>query len=164
MKRFFLGEGGLPRRRLPTVFLGSKRLSPLHSHLQAWGCLPQEAGKPDPYQPGSSSSALSPGLLLLPAVPPPGSGGFGDTGGVEVCQRGWEAHALRWPGGAFPLLPFQEAQHNFTACHSCVPLSVSQADPAHPPLYWFLSGLQNLITYTCSWETQAGLRGDGPSD
>lgn len=38
---------------------------------------------------------------------------------------------------------------------------LSQADPAHPPLYWFLLGLQKLITYTCSWEMQAGLRGDG---
>lgn len=56
--------------------------------------------------------------------------------------------------GAFSLLPLQEAQHNCTACHSRILLSVSQADPAHPPLYWFLLGLQSLITYTCSWETQ----------
>lgn len=58
----------------------------------------------------------------------------------------------------------QEAQHNCTACHSCIPLSVSQADPTHPPLYWFLLGLRSLITYTCSWEMQAWLRGEGPSD
>ena len=32
----------------------------------------------------------------------------------------------------------------------------------HPPLYWFLLGLQSLITYACCWEMQAGLRGDAP--
>lgn len=36
--------------------------------------------------------------------------------------------------------------------------------PARLPLYWFLLGLQSLITYTCSWEMQAWLEGESPFD
>lgn len=36
--------------------------------------------------------------------------------------------------------------------------------PARLPLYWFLLGLQSLITYTCSWEMQAWLKGESPFD
>lgn len=35
--------------------------------------------------------------------------------------------------------------------------------PARLPLYWFLLGLQSLITYTCSWEMQAWRREKAPS-
>lgn len=83
------------------------------------------------------------------------------SGGVEACGRGLESLLARRPPVFAPL---QEAQHNCTACHSRVPLSVSQVDPMHPPLYWFLLGLRSLITYTCSWEMQAWLRGEGPSN
>ena len=81
------------------------------------------------------------------------------SGRVKACGREVESLLAR---RAPPFEALQEAQHNCTACHSCVPLSVSQADPMHPPLYWFLLGLRHLITYTCSWEMQAWLRGEGP--
>lgn len=39
---------------------------------------------------------------------------------------------LARPGLLFS--PLQEAQHNCTACHYCIPLSVSQADPRAPAI------------------------------
>lgn len=110
----------------------------------------------DRLLPTSSGSSASPHLTV--------EWGWGLVGLEESRPVGGGGEAAGHAGQAGPSLPpLQEAQHNCTACHSCGLLSVSPADLAHPPLYWFLLGLRSLITYTCSWELQAGLRGDGPS-
>ena len=158
---------GFPKEK-SFLGLGGRRLSPFYPFPQTQGCLPQKPGNPAaPHQPGPSPTACSPLLFLLPAFPTlPRSWGWGR--GLVGLEE-WRPAG----GGGKPLDGTGAGRAGPPLCCLCRRLSIialpvtpashylSQADPAHPPLYWFLLGLQKLITYTCSWEMQAGLRGDG---